>query len=840
MLLQSLELSGFKSFAKRTVLTFDEGITAVVGPNGSGKSNIADAVRWVLGAQSKKAVRGKVSSDVIFSGSGAKPPMSLAEVSLTLDNGDHKLPYDYDQVVVTRRLYRSGDSDYLVNGAKVRLVDLQHAFAVAGLGAEHYTVISQGMVDQVLTQTPTQRRSLFEEAAGVRQFYLKRDEARRKLSETTTNLGRIEDILRELKPRLRLLRRQAQALTKREELERQLHDAYRAQYGHRYRKLAAERRTLRAKQQELNREFAAMKTELDELTKQIDDQRQRAQGLKLNRLLSEKGKLQDQRDRLQRKLADAVTAKEVARATLSRAAGQRQQLTERLVAIGGPAKSSSPPTGNFNRKLRVATTKLETITAEYETVQQWLKPGDSGTDQSLSALSGKLSQVTAALRQAIAGKKSYDELLKLLGMLEQHTTALGRLAAQEMSGDDTAAQLQSLLKRRDEAIKQVENLRLRQAAVDEAAKLQESLDRQTEQERAVIIKQRRVLDDDVVQAKQTIATSHTELASSAEILTKLDQALEKLAKAISVEEQRRDGLAAMAEQEKALVTKRRTFEAYREELSELNLGLAKVETRLDDLVTEAKTKLGDAFPPSDDEELPAALPGEERPITRLEKRLQELGGIDPAIIAEHQEVEERYTSLNEQAEDLQKARADLEQIIRQLERQSRTIFREAFAKINEEFSHYFTKLFGGGKAVLRLIDEAVEPEDADPEAAREKLEAGIGIKAIPPGKRLGNLGMLSGGERALTSVALLFAILKVNPSPFVLLDEVDAALDEANSDRFADLLKELAQQTQFIVVTHNRETMKQAKMLYGVTMDETGISTLLSIKLAEAEKVVAR
>ena len=215
-----------------------------------------------------------------------------------------------------------------------------------------------------------------------------------------------------------------------------------------------------------------------------------------------------------------------------------------------------------------------------------------------------------------------------------------------------------------------------------------------------------------------------------------------------------------------------------------------------------------------------------------------MGGIDPEVTAEHKEVEERHDFLSHQAEDLEKAKSDLEKVIRELEQKSRTLFTEAFEKINAHFSEYFVKLFGGGRAELKLVNLAKPDEDEEgAEAASKGPEFGIEIKAVPPGKRLKSLSQLSGGERTLTSNALLFAILTVNPSPFVLLDEVDAALDEANTGRFATTLAELADRTQFIVVTHNRDTMRAAKMLYGISMDSTGVSTMLSLKLPEAEKV---
>lgn len=840
MFLKSLELVGFKSFAKQTVLEFEEGLTAVVGPNGSGKSNIADAIRWVLGAQSKKAVRGKVASDVIFSGSGTKGQMSMAEVSLTFDNQAKILPFEFEEVVVTRRLYRSGDGEYLVNGAKVRLTDLQHAFAVAGMGAEHYTVISQGMVDQVLSQTPAQRRALFEEAAGVRQFYLRRDEAKRKLSETTTNLGRVEDIIRELEPRLKSLKRQASTLAKREEIEAKLREAHLAHYGYRYRGLAAEQASLQAKQSDLNREFTALRQELDELGADVESVRKRGLGLKVNELLARQAALQDERAKTHQQLTEAVTAKNAAQATLDKTTWQRKQLEERLGAIAEPETPSSAsrrkPADDREQQIKEALAALQDIEQSYQQLTKRLQASDE-TDQSAFRSSlKKLKADVAGLRRAITQQASYEQLARLADTIETTTKTLTAQSGVRQLADDAdlAAELEQVLAKRDQAVQRVEQLRLEDAKVKEAAKVLANQRQRESQEKKALQRQLTALDEEAGQAQRTIQDGTEHIGKITKSFQGTEHELHSLESEISKEQQAPDGLESVAAKEVTLQEKRRTYEAYREELSGINVELAKVETRLDDLTTEAKAKLGGDFPPPTDRPLPAKEQGEEKEIARLERRMMELGGIDPEVTKEFGEVETRQTFLTSQAEDLRQAKDDLEQVIRQLERKSQTIFREAFQKINDEFGTYFTKLFGGGKAALALVTE--RPLD-DEEPTEQAAEVGIEIKATPPGKRLQNLRMLSGGERALTSVALLFAILKVNPSPFVMLDEVDAALDEANTGRFAELLAELYHQTQFIVVTHNRDTMKKAGMLYGVTMDETGISTLLSIKLTEAEKV---
>lgn len=757
MFLKSLELTGFKSFAKRTVLNFEPGITAIVGPNGSGKSNIADSLRWVLGAQSKKAVRGKVSTDVIFSGTSAKPAQSLAEVSLTFDNSAKKLPYDYDEVVVTRRLYRSGDSEYLVNGAKVRLLDLQHAFAVAGIGAENYTVISQGMVDKVLTQTPRERRSLFEEAAGVRQFFLKRDEARRKLTETETNLGRVNDILKELTPRLKSLRRQAEALAKRSEVEAKLKEARISHFGHRYRDLAGQRTEVTGKQEEVGKEFARLGSELKQLTAQVDELRKSQQGLTLNKLLDERNNLRDQREKLQEKLNEATTKREVAKTTGDRAKNQLAQQKDRLEHLAKAEESAG------TEAVTVEGTAIAELIAKLEELQ---KAVDGGAP---AAQVGELS--TAALKQA----KSLRSGANLAGF---------------------------------------------------------------QKERDVLTDQLTELEGELKKAAAAIKEADTEITALANERKHFDTTLEALEQQISTEQQKSFGETdELTKREKALQDKQRTHDSYRNELSELNLELAKLDTRLDDLGREAKSKLGDAFPPADDAELPSAELGTEEQIAKLEKRLLEMGGIDPEVTAEHKEVEERHTFLTAQVEDLTKAKGDLAKVIRELEQKSRTLFTDAFEKINKEFGVYFQKLFGGGKAELKLVELKSGDEESEAEAASRAVEYGVEIHAVPPGKRLKSLTQLSGGERTLTSNALLFAILTVNPSPFVMLDEVDAALDEANTGRFANTVAELGELTQFLVVTHNRDTMRAAGMLYGISMDSTGVSTMLSLKLPEAEKV---
>lgn len=850
MHLQSLELSGFKSFAKRTVLTFEPGVTAVVGPNGSGKSNIADAIRWVLGAQSKKAVRGTKSTDMIFSGtSGAakRPPMSLAEVSLTFDNSDGTLPFDFSEVVVTRRLYRSGDSEYLVNGSAVRLTDLQHALAVAGIGAENYTVISQGMVDQALRQSPRERRSLFEEAAGVRQFYLKRDEARRKLTETSGNLARVEDILHEMEPRLKLLRRQTSALEQRAETTASLQSAYLAKYGTAWRTLNNEQAELTAQRTLTDQEFMKIQTELQASTTELHDARQRQQGMKLNGLLAERDTLRNQRDEWQSELNLAITAREVASVRLQTLEDSMAQFQGRLQELASPATYPTRRNSRSNASLGTSSglakfdaldaTRLATLTKELQSIDRVyaaLQEKLRQATRSVSALelSQEFSTVVTKLQTAVEAA-DLTAIKALLPKLQDVARDAKTLAGEPVEDLDALTQASTLLASRDSVAQELHALQAAQAAHQAATRAHQAALTRQEQERAAVEQRLTALQQEKADIEKAVI-NHTEtITRVSQHLQTWQKEFQKLEKAIQTEQQTSLGdVTALTTMEATLETKRRTMEAYRQELNRLNVEAARVETRLESLVEEAKGKLQSAFPPAAEVVIPELAADQQRAIDKLEQRLLELGSIEPSVVEEHAAVQERFTFLTTQADDLRRAKGDLEKVINQLGRKSQTIFRESFQAINEEFGIFFQTMFGGGKASLRLVEETTDEEGND-----APVQFGVEIEATPPGKRMQNLSMLSGGERALTSVALLFAILTVNPSPFVMLDEVDAALDEANTSRFAEAVKRMSEHTQFVVVTHNRDTMKAAGMLYGVTMDETGISTLLSLKLPEAEKI---
>jgi chromosome segregation ATPase len=766
MHLTRLELQGFKTFAKKTTLSFlppDKErcpITAVVGPNGSGKSNLADAIRWVLGEQSLKLLRGKESQDVIFSGSQGKGRSGFAEVSLSLNNEDGSMPIDYTQVTITRRLFRDGTSEYLLNEGKARLQDIQLLLAQANVGQRSYSVVGQGMIDHILVSTPEERKAFFDDATGVKPFQLKRHEAVLKLKRTHENLADVEMLLREIEPRLRSLKRQAQRLEQRDEIEQKLHTLESEYYGS---------------------QWWTLVDQLDTVKRQFEEANDK---IKLER----------------KELTDVERAAEKLEKTETRDDG--------LVAIQASYRATQKKQ-NENRQAQFETEKEIELT-KVRAQSNWAP---------LPLL--KIVEEVGAITEGIKGLKGFkgieeiyravDELLKRSSSLRKH---LERPNPEDIKPDPKLVEKLKDLKAQETKIQK------------ELAGLEAQIDAYATQEK----------------------TERTELI----------------------------------EMQKTLREKQREIHLLENRRNELQIDLARYEERQQALIREMNEFMKDRAVAVRSQRLnpstTQSLNDSYAEIQRLRYKLELIGGIDPEIMKEYEETRTRHEFLDGQVSDLHKAIRDTEKVIVELDEQIADQSKAVFGKINREFERYFKVLFGGGSCQLvklaredrplptshyqgeehahlppltkgglggvgitpdRAFADTGEEERDREDVIAKKLEKhqdpviGIDIQATPPGKKLKALNLLSGGERALTSIALISAIMAVNPSPFVLLDEVDAALDESNTIRFASILQELSQNSQFIIITHNRATMEQADVLYGVTMGDEGISNLLSLHLED-------
>jgi chromosome segregation ATPase len=770
MYLKRLELNGFKSFANKTVLDFLPecemtdgrkparntvrdavggcGITAIVGPNGSGKSNVADGIRFAIGEQSSKNLRGKKSEDVIFSGSGKKARQGSASVTLHFDNSDKRIPIEYSDVSVTRKVYRSGESEYLINGNRVRLLDVVDLLAHAGVGRDSYCVINQGMSDSLLAATPVERRSLFEDAAGVKPYQIEKDRAKRKMIASQENLIRVATLIAEIEPHLKHLRRQAEKAAQAKTIGERLRGKQMELYGYLWAEFQGEREKL-------------MKDREESVTR--------------------------------------VTVIEAAVATLQKEAEALAGTMEEDGSVDTLNESIAMLRTEKNERERENAVIAGRIEIEAE------KKKDR---EEVAVIPVDLTYVRSALERIRQDQES--------------------LIAKIIAGKDDPSPWENL-------VKEAEAIAVSLRELDEKA------GKGSVVEKKIISlpeAERKIIDEKL-----------TEFNAERERLMKTMAELEKniFEKEEEVRAAREKGRAARERYfhlERELREKDGQLQKEKDALNDMKVGLARVEVREEDLIAEVRLELNmeplsltwDGVP-RDREKLT-------RDISRLKLESEQAGGIDPTVLEEYDETEKRFQFLSQESEDLRRAMESLDAVIREMDTKIDHVFAEAFESIAKEFSRYFQLIFNGGKAELkktRIRPRRKETEEGDEDLKNEEVplegELGIEITVCPPGKRIESLASLSGGERSLTSLALLFAIISHNPPPFAVLDEVEAALDEANSRRFSRILQDLGKATQFIAITHNRETMRQASLLYGVTMGADGVSQLLSVKLDRAEAI---
>ena len=1182
MYLKSMEMVGFKSFADKTRMEFEPGMTAIVGPNGCGKSNVSDAIRWVLGEQSAKAMRGAKMTDCIFNGTDERKPLAMAEVSITFADCEQLLDIEYDEVTVSRRVFQSGEGQYLINKAPCRLKDVQRLFMDTGIGTSSYSFMQQGRIDQLLSSRPEDRREVFEEASGITKYKSDKKEAIRKLEYTEANLLRLADVIREVKRQIGSLQRQAGK-------------------ARRYRTLSVELRGLdifaiRKRLQAIDAEIAKLQSRMDREGKELAEAQQEVAGLESGNAVMRESLFQTERE-IGAALESAVTAQskldhtrdviqmnrkriEEYRAWSQRdsreielAQKQMEEQGVRFESFGADAEKADAEKEQAEKDLKQSTVKLsehrtridqsratlqklreesvelesltsrlqnqlmeietrqraevvrkERLAAEQNQLSQATQTRERRRDEMREALSAMQADVDSAARAVETLEQKRKQASEHAGNLQQELSLWqSDLAAQQMKVDmlreqdsdsedspagarllldganplgidrdrilgamgslidvdkgyeaaaeaslrswldavivadhDLAMQLLRILEERKEG-----PARIVAAGVDrQTAELPEGADpllkhiRCTEQVLPVIrtlvghvvvvesldplpsslpegtafvtrggslvhgngrfefwmtdstsspISRRRLLSESQAGAeslagritegrqqlvelqhaieavdgqlldsrtdldskrrllaqnegecqvitreadeardrletvkwelesivagdetggadKKSISTRITEvreqrekmtgdIATLGEDLHKLEDRhselqsesterrvtfaevshrlanlqtqrdtvehrlreldaivagrtegiqsyetnIEELTNSIADSESRIESFELAAKQhtehaeslgknrekqsselkkmEQELAAKRLQQEEIRERRSKLEVGLMEQQVRRQNLVERSTAEYKMTFEELLEEDDPEWKDGEpeldvvETRVAELRTKLEAMGPVNLVAIEEHKELEERFTFLTAQEQDLVNAKRQLMELIRKINRTTTEMFSKTFDQVNENFQVVFTRLFDGGNAKLVLVNE----EDV--------LECGIEIIARPPGKRLQNVSLLSGGERTLTAVALLFAIYMIKPSPFCMLDELDAALDDANIGRFVDILKGFLKQSQFVVITHNRNTIAAADVIYGVTMPQRGISGLVSMKFSDESKV---
>jgi len=758
MILKRLELSGFKSFAKTTVLQFPSAVTAVVGPNGSGKSNVAEALRWVLGEQSMKSLRGKRGEDLIFNGSQTAAKMGRASVSLVFDNKNKILPVDFDEVIIARLVHRSGENEYLINDSPVRLKDITELLGSVGLGASSHHIISQGEADRFLNASAKERKEMIEEALGLKIYQIKKADAERRLEKTAENIKQVESLRREIQHQLKFLKKEAEKIEEAEKFKTELKDIY-AQF---------------------------IPQEKDYLKKESD------------KIIAEKNKIDE----------DVKTAEKS--------------------KIDSSADS-------FADNARKVIKEIEIKLAKEEIELDKLRSSRNSMERELGKLEG-IMEYKQSLLPKYSDKKEELPLIPCQEVLEimevvRESAILGA------TNSDIA-----------EARKIFEGIA--SSAKDFIAKISGKKDNAV------------VGGNDVGDLKKKMDEIQVMISA---IEKKEKEIMESIGGfKFEAEENRRK----IAEAEKENYQADAKLRELKGHLARLSLEEDKVRLRTDELKREemeAAALLGRQFLdslPMSRRDLDIGLSYQEREkflkrAERLKIRLEDCGAIGGAVLDEYAQAKQRDEGYEKELNDLAAAEKSLREIMTELADKIENDFLGGVEKINEEFRKFFVSVFGGGKAELKLVKREKKPfsDDSPVVSEREKRvsspvfaleendilsfskleETGIEISVSHPKKRISSLEMLSGGERSLVAISLLFAMSQVNPPPFLVLDETDAALDEANSQKYALILKSLGEKTQLIVITHNRETMRQADVIYGITMSADGISRLLSIKFDDAK-----
>ena len=1085
MYFKRLEIFGFKSFADKTVLNFEPGITAVVGPNGCGKSNIFDSIRWVLGEQSVKELRGSAMEDVIFNGTDKKPALGFAEVSLTFCNESRMLPIEYDEVTVTRRLFRSGESEYLLNKTVVRLKDILELFMGTGIGAEAYSLVQQGKIDLVVSARPEDRRVLLDEASGITKYKSKKREALNKLKETENNLLRINDIILEVKRQIGSIERQAnkarrykEEFEKLKDLEIKLTQKQLEGFVSQKNEIARFLEELKSQESKflgqieefkilvsyetdnLNdleqkiADIAAQELKLDNSieinARQIEFNEERLENLRLNevRLNQQKtqvmersnqqqekitelnGALQSLSDQLRNNTEGLIQKKENLKNLLDNLNAEQASIRrdeEKILDLNsGQVRVKNELTeiikesqGCLAKKRRLELENVK-VTGEKDEVDQKfnticsdmnsslqkieaLRKEQDSKKETFNQLQGQLKQLEEELAQTerkkvfLISQKAFIEELRVQYQdipdpvvegrlitwnppLEKHSGMIGKVKEvkvvdpqkyldfqnNSLSATSVLYEIvcetkfieldpQEMTAKIFELDQKIESFNVQKS--DLKTKSQQEEQHLNEMEQSILLEERKfsileaqkndilensskLLDelqvvssemkeaqDSLIALKQREDDLSQRLNASHQELLSIQTQIKEKQNTISLKSQEKEQttvaiaqleaeLESIKDKEKSLRENLKMFceslEGSCEEIKHLEEEQAQhalKKEKLEEEIVEVRNQIG--FIKEKRESLKKIIEDDEKrkneisqrlnsirgeissiekdsqeiknqlhqqqlraqeiafqekaikdrllqiykidlesvvspigqdsaaeqfpenpeettaEIERLKKRCESYGAVNLVAIEEFEELRQRFEFLTKQQSDLLTAKESLHQTISKINRTTREMFMETFTKVSEEFRVYFRMLFGGGEAQLVLLD----PENV--------LESGIEIIARPPGKKLQSISLLSGGEKTLTAIALIFGVFKVRPSPFCILDEIDAALDESNVGRFGFLLKDFAKIAQFIVITHNKKTISHADIMYGITMQETGVSKIVSVKFFDEKKALS-
>ena len=895
MRLSKIKLSGFKTFVEPTTLSLPSTIVGIVGPNGCGKSNVIDAVRWVLGESSAKYLRGESMSDVIFNGSSTRKPVSTATIELLFDNTDKKVGGEYskyNEISTKRVITRDGQSRYFLNGTKCRRKDITTLFLGTGLGPRSYAIVQQDTISRLIEAKPDDMRTFLEEAAGVSKYKQKRKETESRIKNTKENLNRLNDIREEIEKQLRRLKTQSNAAKRYKKYKSREKEIHAEVLFTRINGLLSK---LRDNQEEVQQHQSAFDQNLTELRKiEADIEEQRVADAEATQNFNN---AQKDHFELQSKIARLEQSIEYEKELESQKSFNVQEIQKELERINKEHKEDSVQINHISSALSKLEQTIITASSIVNGLEQTLNElegnlqGVSEQNESIKNEINELNTVveTESVKISVLSKqmtqiddqkrtiKNLHEAESIFKQLEKEiesskiyfdpqsfeiiTNKLDLLGEKLVSLSLKFQTIeQEITKNEGQIDSSKKNLKLAKGKLDELATDKEKLDQQKID-----------LSNEINTYKQKINSQRPSLQklelkaeSNRSTISALKNAMNRLesqktqimAKSLEitkgtrkksdptaeVKEQLESLLNHSLESEQTLNTLREQLEIIqatlrnyeidrtnqnaevnqsREILEKYKLSIRELEVRKEGLDDQLSAN-GYSYESIKESIVETLNETElEQELEKILRSMERLGPINLAASNEYEEEAKRKDNLDSQFDDLNRALDTLNGAIKQIDDESMKRFNETFEKVNIGLKKHFPRLFDGGKAYLEL-----EKDDS--------LDAGVIVMARPPGKRNSNIHLLSGGEKALTAVALLFSIFELNPAPFCLLDEVDAPLDDTNVARFCEIVREMSESVQFVVITHNKTTMELTNQLIGVTMSEPGVSRLVTVDLDEA------
>ena len=837
MRLNKIEIKGFKSFGDKTIINFNSGVTGIVGPNGCGKSNIVDAIRWVLGEQKTSLLRSDKMENIIFNGSKSRKKLQLAEVSISFDNTKNLIPTEYSTVTVTRKYFRSGDSEYLLNDVKCRLKDITNLFLDTGISSNNYAIIELSMVDNILNDKDNSRLHLFEEAAGISKFRKRKKETFNKIKQTELDLDRVEDLVYEIEKNLRSLKRQAKQTEK--------YHKYKDEYKIISINVALEvSKTTMSSLKEQKQKLTKVENENTKVITELAKKNSKLESAKSSLIPYEKKllKLQKKLNQVLDKIRNFEESKRMKSQKAKMLIEKIEDLRDRIKYDTESNKRSEFSISSIQKEissnekeLKKVVDKLKITKKDYTKYEEELKDKNvkitdikevedqfRQLNHNLESISNKKNQVERLLlldnidkksvvekiksidKEILELKKGFKTIENLFKTENKEIIRINKLFS-EKSKDLSIDEIKyNSLKNNIESLKK--EMEYKNATYkSNKRRIAENIDNLKKSEKEVV-----KIDTDTDSNDNSLIKLYDEKSKSEKDLQKFEDEYYKLKSTINLDD------SSIKELQNKKDINLNLIDELKSNIYDNEIELNSVEQRLSiefDLDINTCKADKDFFKDTSVDKM----------INRreeLKEKIEKIGQINPLAMEAYKEIKERHEFITKEREDLLEAKDSLLKTIEEIDIVAKESFLKSFEKIKSNFKTVFRSLFTDDDDCDLLINDEENP-----------LESSIEIMAKPKGKKPLTINQLSGGEKTLTATSLLFAIYLLKPAPFCVFDEVDAPLDDANIDKFNKIVNKFSNTSQFIIVTHNKRTMNNADIIYGITMPEQGVSKVVPVDL---------